>query len=130
MQDKQSKETFNYSYSAKEQRKIRDIRAKYTSPEQQEDKMERLRRLDAAVTQKGTLASLILGILSALVLGVGMCCCMLWSAQVWIFVLGIVVGAVGIVGICLAYPLYTHITQKEREKIAPEIIRLTDELMK
>ncbi|MCI5752350.1 MAG: hypothetical protein MR038_07730 [Oscillospiraceae bacterium] len=29
-----------------------------------------------------------------------------------------------------AYPLYSHVTKKEREKIAPEMIRLTDELMK
>ena len=28
------------------------------------------------------------------------------------------------------YPLYMHITKKEREKIAPEIMRLSDELMK
>lgn len=31
--------------------------------------------------------------------------------------------------VCCAYPVYTHTLLKEREKIAPEIIRLTDELM-
>ena len=85
-------------------------------------------RLDASVTQKGTTASLVLGVISALVLGVGMCCCMVWGDK--LFIPGIIVGLVGIVGIALAYPVYKRITEKERERIAPEIIRLTDELMK
>lgn len=43
---------------------------------------------------------------------------------------GIAVGVVGIVLVCIAYPLYNRIAKKERAKIAPEIIRLSDELMK
>ena len=43
---------------------------------------------------------------------------------------GILIGMIGIVLVCVAYPVYNAITKKEREKIAPEIIRLTDELMK
>jgi len=39
------------------------------------------------------------------------------------------VGLVGIILIALAYPLYNHILKKERQRIAPEILRLTDELM-
>ncbi len=116
--------SFEYTYSAPRQEEIRRIREKYLPPE--EDKMELLRRLDNGVTQKATMVSLVVGIVSALVLGVGMCCCMVWN----IFVLGIVVGVIGIAGVAAAYPLYTHITAREREKIAPEILRLTDELMK
>ena len=44
--------------------------------------------------------------------------------------LGIFVGIVGIVLISLAYPTYNHILKKERKRIAPEIIRLSGELMK
>ena len=44
--------------------------------------------------------------------------------------LGIVIGVVGIVPVFLAYPLYNRTLKKEREKIAPEILRLSDELMK
>ena len=44
--------------------------------------------------------------------------------------LGIVIGVVGIVQGGLAYPLYNRTLKKEREKIAPEILRLSDELMK
>ena len=122
----ENKEIFQYNYSAKQQEEIRNIRKKYAAPEM--DKMEQLRRLDRSVSQKGTSASLCVGILGALILGIGMCCCMVWGGF-W-FIPGIFVGVIGIVLVCLAYPLYNHITKKEREKIAPEILRLADELMK
>ena len=126
MESNQKKETFQYEYSAKEQAEIQRIRQKYASEEP--NKMEQLRRLDRRVTQKGTVISLILGILGTLLLGIGMCCVMLWAEQ-W-FLLGILVGMTGIVVVAIAYPIYTAITNKERQKIAPEILRLTDELMK
>ncbi len=121
----ENKETFSYTYSAKEQEEIKKIREKYVPKEA--DKMEQLRRLDESVTQKGTVISLVVGIIGALILGTGMSMCMVWTE---LFVLGIIVGIVGIVMVSVAYPLYSYVTKKEREKIAPEIIRLTDELMK
>lgn len=120
-----NKETFNYTYSAKQQEEVRRIREKYLPEEA--DKMELLRRLDSGVTQKGTSVSLIIGTIGALVLGTGMSCCMVWTE---LLILGIIVGAIGIAMVSLAYPIYNYITKKEREKIAPEIIRLTDELLK
>lgn len=126
MENNQEKETFTFTYSAKEQAEIRNIRKKYAVSE--EDKMEQLRKLDASVTRKGTTAALIVGIIGTLLLGIGMCCCMVWQST-W-FVPGILIGVIGIAVLAAAYPLYNHVTQKEREKIAPEIIRLTDELMK
>lgn len=118
--------SFNYTYSAKQQEEIKNIRQKYFAPE--EDKMEQLRKLDNSVTQKATAVSLIVGIIGTLLLGVGMCCTMVWS-DAW-FIPGIIVGVIGIAILCCAYPIYTRTLKKEREKIAPEIIRLTDELMK
>ena len=47
-----------------------------------------------------------------------------------LFVPGIIIGMAGIIGVAAAYPLYARITRKERQKIAPEILRLTEELMK
>ena len=126
MEHQNHNQTFQYTYSAKQQEEIKNIREKYMAPE--EDKMEQLRRLDRSVTRKGTTGSLIVGILGSLVLGIGMCCTMVWQSS--LFVPGILIGIVGIGMICAAYPLYIRITKKEREKIAPEIIRLTDELMK
>ncbi len=121
-----NEKNFHYTYSAKQQEEIQNIRKKYAAPE--EDKMERLRRLDRSVTRKGTIVSMIAGILGALIMGIGMCCAMVWMGK-W-FVPGIIIGIVGIAIVASAYPLYNSITQKERKKIAPEIIRLTDELMK
>ncbi len=45
-------------------------------------------------------------------------------------IIGIAIGISGIVFVCLAYPVYNRVIKKERERIAPEILRLTDELMK
>ena len=38
-------------------------------------------------------------------------------------------GVILLVLIALAYPVYNHILKKERQRIAPEILRLTDELL-
>ena len=124
----EKKETFNYTYSATQQEEIKKIREKYVRPTPEEDKMERLRRLDASVTRPGTIVSLIVGIISALILGIGMCCIMVWADT--LFILGILVGVIGITGVTAAYPIYIHITKKQREKLAPEILRLSDELIK
>ena len=117
---------FHYTYSAKEQEELKRIRQKYAPPE--EDKMEMLRRLDRSVTEKGTVISIILGVLGTLIMGLGMSLAMVWQGM-W-FIPGIVIGLAGIGILAAAYPVYNHVTRKERERIAPEILRLTDELMK
>lgn len=133
--DAQNKETFNYTYSAKQQEEIKAIRNKYVEPQKTEDKMTQLRRLDSAVTQKATVVSLRFGIIGALIMGSGMSLIMTelyqklditHSAGMFF---GIILGIVGIALVGLAYPVYNRIIVKERQKIAPEIIRLTDELM-
>ena len=121
-------EIFNYTYSATQQKEIKSIREKYTQPTQEEEKMERLRRLAQSVTRPGTIVSLIVGIVSALIMGTGMSCTMVWGG-VW-FIPGIIIGVIGMAGVAAAYPIYNYITKKQREKVAPEIIRLSDELMK
>lgn len=126
MEEQNKKESFHYAYSAKQQEEIKKIQRKYMV--QEEDKMEQLRRLDKSVTQKANAISLAIGILGALIMGLGMSCTMVWQEQ-W-FIPGIVIGIVGIGLVSLAYPIYTHITKKEREKIAPEILRLSEELLK
>ena len=125
--DQQNNDSFSYSYSAREQEEVRRIREKYTAPEERETKMERLRRLDGSVTRKATMWSLVLGILSSLVMGTGMSMCMVFMGD-W-FIPGIIIGCVGLVGVVLAYPVYLRVLEKEKEKAAPEILALSEELM-
>ncbi len=130
------KEGFHYTYSAKEQEEIKAIRKKYTAPEQTEDKMAQLRRLDAGVYSKATTVALVIGIIGALIMGIGMSLAMTDVGKTLgllgsiAMLTGIVIGIVGITLVCVAYPIYNRVLKKEREKIAPEMIRLTDELMK
>ena len=130
----ENKESFNYTYSAKEQEEIKAIRKKYVTPEETEDKMAQLRRLDAGVYSKATTVSLIVGVIGALIMGIGMSLILtdigVMLGTVLSIIIGVSLGIVGIILVCLAYPIYNHTLTKEREKIAPEIIRLTDELMK
>ncbi|MBQ9785601.1 MAG: hypothetical protein IJW29_09325 [Clostridia bacterium] len=125
-------EQFNYHYSAGQQAEVERIRKKYL-PDAEADKMARLRALDASVTRKGTVVSLIIGIVSALLLGVGMCLIMtpIGAAlgTVSAFLIGIAVGLVGIGGLILSYPVYQAITARERARLAPEILRLSEELL-
>ena len=123
--ENQEKEKFSYTYSAKEQEEVNRIRKKYVA---EDNKLEQLRRLDAGVTEKATAVSIIVGVVGALVLGVGMCCAMVWQGM-W-FIPGIVIGLAGMAVVAMAYPIYQEVLKKERKKIAPEIIRLTDELIK
>lgn len=126
MNGDQKNTTFQYTYSAREQEELKRIRNKYLPKE--ENKMELLRRLDAQVTQKATMYSIIVGIIGTLIFGIGMCCCMIWADSV--FVLGIIIGVIGMGVLALAYPLYNRTIKKERERIAPEVLRLTEDLMK
>ena len=124
--NKENGSAFRYTYSAKEQEELIRIRQKYAPPE--EDKMEQIRRLDRSVTEKGPVISIVLGVLGTLILGLSMSCALVWQGM--LFLPGIFIGLAGIGILASAYPVYNHVTRKERERIAPEILRLTDELMK
>lgn len=119
---------YNYTYSAKNQAEVREIRDKYIPKEKEGDKLEQLRSLDGSVTKKGTIVSLLVGMLGCLVLGTGMSCVMVWGEN--LFLTGVIIGIIGLVGMIAAYPMYVYITGKERERIAPEILRLSEELLK
>lgn len=118
----ESNEKFEYTYSAKQQAEIENIRKKYLPRE--ETKMDKLRRLDESVTRPGTIISIIAGVVGTLIMGLGMCCVMEWA----MFIPGIIIGVVGMAILAAAYPIYSSITQKQREKIAPEILQLTEEI--
>ena len=122
---------FEYTYSAQRQQEVEEIRNAYLPKE--EDKMEQLRRLHAIPTQKAQAASIAVGVIGALILGTGMSLCMTDIGAVLgnlSLILGIMVGLAGIVMVAAAYPTYNRVLKKEKKRIAPEILRLTDELLK
>ena len=131
--EQEEKKAFSYTYSAKQQEEIQAIRRKYMPPE--EDKMEQLRKLDASVHRKATIVSILVGVIGALTLGFGMSLVMTKLSSILGIVeakmlIGVIVGILGMLLIGCAYPVYTYILKKERKRVAPEILRLTDELLK
>ena len=137
MENNNEKQGFSYNYSAKEQEELKRIREKYIPEEKKEEnKLEKLYRLDNAATQKAQVVSLILGVVGALILGFGMSLIMtdlsriLGAYRDMYMLIGIAIGLVGGILAGIAYPMYNLTLKRERERIAPEVLRLTDELMK
>lgn len=117
-------ENFSYTYSPKQQEEVKKIRQKYLPKE--ENKMEQLRKLDQSAEQKGMIWSLVVGISGALIMGGGMSLVMVWQNML----VGIPLGVVGLAIAAVAYPLYVRITKRQRQRLAPQIMELTDALMK
>lgn len=119
-------ESFEFTYSAKQQEEVERIRSKYLPKE--ENKMEQLIKLDKKAEQPGKITSIAAGTIGTLLLGVGMSCTLVWNTNIVVFIGGIIIGLVGMAVAGVAYPLYVNITKKERAKIADQIIALTNEL--
>ena len=115
---------FEYTYSAMQQDEIERIRRKYMPKET--DELAELRRLDAEVTKPGTIAGLVLGIVGTLIFGAGMSMALVWTDTM--LVAGVLVGIAGFVVLGMAYPMYHKITEKQRAKIAPKILELTEQM--
>ena len=113
---------------------VQKIRTQYTEKESNE--IDALRALDARVKRPANVFAYTFGSLSAIVMGAGMSLVMtdigsaLGAYRAFAMPLGILIGTLGILAVAAAYPIYNRITKQERERVAPEILRLTDELMK
>ena len=121
---KKDREQFEFTYSAEQQAEIEKIRNKYISKE--DDKLTQLRNLDASVTKKGTIIGITLGIAGCLLLGSGLSLVLVIGSEM--VVESILLGVPGIAAMVGAYPLYKKVTDSERERIAPQILALTEEL--
>lgn len=128
-----NQESFSFTYSAAQQQEIESIRKKYLPKE--ESKMERLRALHRYAGQKAQAWAIALGVIGALIMGAGMSLAMTDLAEIlgvgadMAMLIGIVIGVVGMALLALAYPVYNRVLDRERQRIAPEILRLTDELL-
>lgn len=89
-----------------------------------DDLIDSIAGLEGEKTRKATMRAVSLGIVAALVLGVGMCCTMVWS----LMALGIIVGVVGIVGCVAAWLLYRSTVVSETARVTPRIEAAYDSL--
>ncbi len=110
----------DYKASVQDQKRAEDIRRQYISRE--DNKIEQLQRLDNKVKLPGKIAASILGVL---VMGSGMSLIMVWEDMQP----GLLLGIPGMVAAVLAYPAYALITNSRKKKYAPEIIRLSDDVI-
>ena len=118
--------TFNYTYSAARNKEVESIRRKYMPHE--EGKLEKLKKLDRRVQMAGTIESLCFGIVGVLVFGLGMCFFLdVFAGAAWLTVLLMVLGTVMMIP---AYPIYRKIAKRTKKELTPEILCLSEEIMK
>lgn len=93
-------------------------------------KVAALRKLDAKAKLPATIFTYTFGIITTLVTGVGMCLSMdvIGSRTTAMFVLGIVIGILGMLGMGINYPIYKKLLEKGKQKYAFEIIELAKEI--
>ena len=119
---------FNFTYSApteEERKEIASIRKQYQPIEQTESKLERLRRLDAAVHNPPVIVSLILGVSGCLLFGTGLTLILQWFIWLW----GVVLMALGAIPMALAYPVYNAVLRAKKRRYGAEILQLSEELL-
>lgn len=119
---------FNYTYapvSDKERREVEAIKNRYEPKAEKSDKLKRLKSLDERVKNIPTALSLVLGIVGTLIFGAGMS----FVLEFELYILGIIISAVAIVPIALAYPVFTKCQTRLMKKYRDEIIRLSNELL-
>ena len=118
--------TFSYNYSATRNKEVESIRKKYIPRE--ESKLERLKRLDLRVQMSGTVESLCFGIMGVLIFGIGMCFFLdVFPGAAWLSALFMIIGSLIMIP---AYPVYRRISRKTKAELTPEILRLSEEIMK
>lgn len=93
-------------------------------------KVVALKKLDQRAKLPASIAAYSIGIIAALLLGVGMCLTMgvLGDGSGPLFVFGILVGIIGIAGICVNYPLYKKLLANGKQKYAADIMQLANEI--
>lgn len=78
-----------------------------------------LKKLDAKAKRPSEIFAYTFGIISALVLGVGMCLSMsvIGSGSILMRAIGIAVGVIGIAGVSVNYPIYKKIRENDKKSM-------------
>lgn len=102
-------------------RRSRKVRGKAQLAKMQramDDTLASIADYEAEKTKRARVQALSIGTVSALILGVGMCCTMVWDN---LMVLGIVVGILGIAGCIFAWLRYRKVCEAEAARLNPQI---------
>ena len=93
-------------------------------------KVVALRKLDAKAKRTASVFTYTFGIITALAFGTGMCLAMgqIGSGTTGSFVLGILIGVVGMASMSINYPIYKKLLAKGKQKYAFEIMELAKEI--
>lgn len=124
--------TFHYTYSAAENQEVLNIRKNYLP--RQKSQLEELKELDARVKKPANTFGYTYGSVSTVVMGAGMSLVMTdigtTIGLAGAMVPGIAIGVVGL-GLALStYPIYKKILNDRKKKYAPEILKLSEKIMK
>lgn len=94
-------------------------------------KVVSLRKLDAKVKKPCYILAYTTGIVGTLIFGTGMCLAMkvIGSKTIQSFILGIIIGVLGMIIMGINYPLYKKILAKRKAKYAFEIMELAKEIV-
>ena len=89
-----------------------------------------LRKLDAKAKLPANVFTYTFGIITAMVADVGMCLSMkvIGSGSAAMFVLGVIVGIIGLLGMGVNYPIYKKLLVQGKQKYAFEIMELAKEI--
>ena len=94
-----------------------------------DSKVVALRKLDARAKLPANIFAYTFGTLSALVMGLGMCLSLrVISSSTAAFVLGIILGILGFIGMGINYGIFKRLRERGKQKYAFEIIQLAKEI--
>lgn len=119
---------FNYTYSAPtelEKKEIESIKRFYEPKSERELMLHRLHSLDSRVKSLPQIIALCIGIFGTLVFGLGLTMVILWKLTV----VGVIVMALGLPILLLAYPVYNFVLSEYKMKYGDEILKLSNELL-
>ena len=93
-------------------------------------KVVALKKLDARAKLPATIFTYTFGIVAALITGVGMCLSMkvIGNGSTAMFVVGIIIGIIGLAGMGINYPIYKKLLANGKQKYAYDIIQLAREI--
>lgn len=111
---------------------VQKIRTQYT--EKQHTELDELKELDAKVKRPANVFAYVYGSISAIIMGAGMSLVMTDIGSTIglsdAMVPGIIIGIVGMVAALSTYPIHKKMLDSRKKKYAPEIMALSDKIMK